>query len=340
LSPKTGCRKTFLAVDLCVAGSAETGDTNWAGRKRLRRGGSVIIELEYSQIPIRVAAARKHRSCTDERLPLMAFTEAPSILQNKKVNKKAVEWYRTVLKAAHRYFMRKFGLPLAYVQVDPLIDAAGYDNENDNVEAHKAMLVFQKLGHELNCLFIVCDHAGKDIERGARGASAKKGKDDFQIVLPEKVDDPQARRLMTAKKLRNLPDGWGVEYWFEDVQVEVADGKLVQHQAVCWGHEYGRGEAPEQPKRQQQRSNNSKLTRPQASALRVLGEVCTAKSKGRSTGVTWVALTEWFRELVSQHVIDPEDSEEGQKTSFWAFMSKLRDVGKIKVSGEQVCIPL
>jgi AAA domain len=337
---QTGCRKTFLAVDLCVAGSAETGDTNWAGRKRLRRGGSVIIELEHSQIPIRVAAARRHRRCTDERLPLMAFTEAPPILQNKKVNKKGVDWYRTVLKAAHRYFMRKFGLPLAYVQVDPLIDAAGYDNENDNAEAHKAMLVFQKLGHELNCLFIVCDHAGKDIERGARGASAKKGKDDFQIVLPEKVDDPRARRLMTAKKLRNLPDGWGVEYWFEDVQVEVADGKLVQHQAVCWGAEYGRGEAPEQPKRQQQRSNNSKLTRPQASALRVLGEVCTAKSKNRSTGVTWVALTEWFRELVNQRVIEPENSEECQKTSFWGFMSKLRDVGEIKVSGEQVCIPL
>jgi hypothetical protein len=72
----------------------------------------------------------------------------------------------------------------------------------------------------------------------------------------------------------------------------------------------------------------------------VLGEVCTAKSKGRSTEVTWVALTEWFRELVSQHVIDPEDSEEGQKTAFWGFMSKLRDVGEIKVGGEQVCIPL
>jgi hypothetical protein len=237
--------------------------------------------------------------------------------------------------------MRKFGLPLAYVQVDPLIDAAGYDNENDNAEAHKAMLTFQKLGHELGCLFIVCDHAGKDLEKGARGASAKKGKDDFQITLPEKDDNPASRRLMTAKKLRNLPDGWGVEYWFEDVDVEVADGKTVQNQAVVWGREHERGAGPvPEPKQGVSRRSGSKLTKPQASALRVLSELSTPKLKGRTTTAPWVRLDDWFAELVSQRVIDPEDAEDEQKTAFWGFMSRLRDLGEIRVRGDEVCIPL
>jgi AAA domain/Bifunctional DNA primase/polymerase, N-terminal len=335
---QTGCRKTFLAVDLCVANCAETGDTSFAGRKRFRRGGSVIIEFEHSDIPIRVETAKKKRQCTDEVLPLMAFTEAPTLLQNKRVNKKAIDWYRTVLKAAHNRFLRKFNLPLTVVHVDPLIDAGGYESENDNVEAWKAKNIFKKLSIEFDCLFVICDHAGKDIEKGARGASSKKGKDDFQITLPEKVDDPTATRLMTVKKLRNLPDGWGVEYWFEDVEVEVADGRVARNQAVCWGREYERGEAPPGGARKQQAK--SKLSKSLASALRVLGEVCTAKSKGRSDTVTWVSLDAWFDELLQQHVINPRDDEPDQKTVFWNFMSRLREAGEIKISGDRVCIPI
>jgi len=71
-----------------------------------------------------------------------------------------------------------------------------------------------------------------------------------------------------------------------------------------------------------------------------LSELSIAKMKGRTTTVPWVKLEEWFAELVSQRVINPENTKDEQKTVFWGFMSRLRDLREIKVRGEGVCIPL
>ena len=292
---QTGTRKTYMGVDLAVARSAGSGDTRFAGRERMRRGGAVIIEFEYSDIPVRIGAAAQHRGVTDKRLPIMTFTKAPQMLLRKKLNPASVKWYREVLGAAHRYFMREFALPLAYVDVDPLIDAAGFESENDSTEGKEVMMAFQTLGHEMDFLVVVPDHAGKDLDKGARGTSAKKGKADFELLMDEKVEDYTERRKLKVKKLRNLPDGWAVEYWFEDVDVEVEGRKYVSNQAVVWGeqtHQHGE-------------KSTGKPPRKQMAALKTLGELA-AKEGGFGEGEVWVLLDDWFDALVSQHVIEPD----------------------------------
>src|SRR5262249_4226273 len=54
-----GSCKTHILVDLGVSFAAQA-DMKFAGRKRLRRGGVVIVEFEESAGPIRVACAAKH----------------------------------------------------------------------------------------------------------------------------------------------------------------------------------------------------------------------------------------------------------------------------------------
>jgi hypothetical protein len=321
------CGKTFIGVDLCVASSAESGRVDFADSERVRRGGAVIIEFEHSQISQRVAAAMKHRGVTDAVLPLMSFTHAPPMLSKKKVNKVAVEWYRRVLGAAHRYFMRKFGLPLVVVHVDPLIDAAGYESENDSAEGGAAMKAFVDLGHELDCIFHIADHAGKDLEKGARGTSAKHGKVDFEFILGEKVDDLSTRRNMKVKKLRNLPDGWSVVYWFKLQEVEIAGGGAATTRVVCWG-EAGRnvGEDPESGPSAMQRR-----------ALRVLGEMMAEVPPKRGEMV-WVNLDAWREELISQAVIDPDD--ENPRRTWKRIVDGLWDKRLIVIRNQRARIPV
>jgi hypothetical protein len=123
------------------------------------------------------------------------------------------------------------------------------------------MLAFDGLGRELGCLFVVADHAGKDISKGARGGSAKSGKARLILTVPEKVANHAEHRTLTVKKQRNLPDGWGMELWFELVEVQTAGGKTATNLAACWGAE-GQGEDD-----QDETSDGIRLPRLQLAAL-------------------------------------------------------------------------
>jgi hypothetical protein len=324
-----GCNKTHIMVDLGVAFSCDGLDVMFAGRKRLRRGGVVLIEFEESEIPLRVACAAKHRGVPAGALPLMSFPTAPPMLLKKKLNPAAVKWYRTILGAAQRRFERKFGLPLAMVGVDPLIDAGGIENENDSIECNEAMKAFDAIGQEFGCLVMVNDHAGKDVERGARGSSAKPGKSHFQLTLPEKVGDPSEHRKMKIKKLRNLPDGWSVDLWFEEVEVETADGVLASNLAACWGEITRGGEE----------TTRSQVGRPpklQRMALRVLSELVVGNTP--SSEVPWISLETWYEALIEQTVIEPDDPH--RRFVFKRIKDALWEKGEIKIRGDKVCIPL
>jgi hypothetical protein len=328
-----GCCKTHVLVDFAVAMADPAAVSNFVGRKRVRRGGVVLFDFEDSSAPLRIACAAKHRGLpTDTLLPLLVLPTAPSILRKKRINADAVKWYRTALGAADRLFKRRFGLPLVAVAVDPLIDAADFDNEQDNAETNRAMLAFDGLGRELGCLFVVADHAGKDISKGARGGSAKGGKARFILTLPEKVANHAEHRTLTVKKQRNLPDGWGVELWFELVEVESADGKTATNLAACWGAE-GQGEDD-----QDEISDGVRLPRLQLAALGVLRELVTAVTPCRGEQVAWVSLEAWYAELVNQTIIEPDDLD--RRKVFKRIKDGLRDKRAIKIHGEKVCIPL
>jgi hypothetical protein len=325
-----GCNKTHVMVDLGVAFSCDGVDVTFAGRKRLRRGGVVLVEFEESEIPLRVACAAKHRGVPTGALPLMSFPTAPPMLLKKRVNPAAMKWYRTILGAAQRRFERKFGLPLAMLGVDPLIDAGGIEDENNSIECNEAMKAFDALGQEFGCLVLVNDHAGKDVERGARGSSAKPGKSHFQLILPEKVEDPSEHRKMKVKKLRNLPDGWSVELWFEEVEIQTADGVLASNLAACWG-EISRGGEKTSP----QVGRPPKLQR---MALKVLSELTIKAEYTPSSEVPWVLLESWYEALVEQTVIEPDDPH--RRFVFKRIKDALWEKGEIKVRGDKVCIPL
>jgi hypothetical protein len=330
-----GCNKTHVLADLCVATSAPDvpgKDITFAGRKRLFRGGVVYIEFENSNIPIRIAAIAKNRDIVG-RLPLIGFSEAPPIVIRKKVNSEAIKWYRNVLSAAHREFMREFGVPLTLVGVDPLVDAADFENENDNSETNRAMRAFDRLGTEFNCIVAVNDHAGKDLSRGARGGSSKPSKAHFIFTLPEKVADRAQRRIMTIKKLRGMPDGWGVEHWFELIEVETASGNIASNLAVCWGKEVeGENDASDDKDR-------GRLSKHELRALRALETLITARAPARSGHVTWVMLSTWFATLVTQRIIDAKSSNDQHKV-FRRMRDGLRDKGYIQIDGDRVCVPL
>jgi hypothetical protein len=326
-----GCHKTHVITDLAVAFASPDEGSTFAGRKRMRRCGAVLIEFENSGIPLRVACAAKHRR-TQGALPLMALPSAPPIVMRKKVNPEAVRWYRKVLGAAQRMFQKRFGLPLGMVGIDPLIDAADLENENDNSEANRAMKAFDDLGKEFGCLFVVNDHAGKDATRGSRGASSKPGKSHFILILPEKVESPAQRRTMTVKKLRAMPDGWGVEFWLEVVDVETEGGGTASNLAVSWGDEV-RGDTP-----QEEKPRGGRPPRQRMAALKVLAQL-VAELPRRADASAWISLERWYEELVSQHIIDPEAAADEKRHAFRRIKEGLQDKDEIEIRGERVCLP-
>jgi hypothetical protein len=328
LDGQYGCHKTHLLVDAAVAFTC-TPESYFAGKKRLRRGGAVIIETEYSDIPLRVACAAAHRG-VDEKLPLVSLPEVPPMLLKKQVNPRTMHWYRTILKAAQVYFKGCFDLPLAFVGIDPLIDAFGAESENSAEEANEAKKAFRTLAHEFGCVFWIDDHMGKDVERGGRGTSAKPAKADFILSLPEKVDDFSQPRTLTVKKLRNMPDGWGVDFSLKTIEVDAAGGTTASNLAVIWGDVVGKGEGA-----------SHKVGRPprkQRMGLRVLEQMIKNETKPGSTAVTWVEIKDWYDELMNQTVIEPDDEHRLQ--AFHRIKDGLLERGQIKICGTKVCVPL
>jgi hypothetical protein len=327
-----GSGKTHIIVDLGVAFATQM-ETKFAGRKRLRRGGVVIVEFEESAVPIRIACAAKHRGIEGETLPIMTLSGAPPVLIRKKVNANAIKWYREKLGAAQQLFQQKFDLPLAMVGIDPLIDAADFLDENDAAEANRAMRTFDALANELDCIFMINDHAGKDVTRGSRGASSKPGKAHFVLTLPERVADPIAHRTLTVHKVRNQAGNWGADLWFELVEVVTQDGEIVSNLACCWGDEV-RGGANEE----NQGEATDRLPRLQAAALRVLKQLLAKAASALRDQIPRVSLEVWYDELLDQTVIEPDDGN--RRRTFKRVKDGLLDRGRIEISGEQVWIPL
>src|SRR5262249_224766 len=323
--------KTHILVDLGVSFAAQA-DMKFAGCKRLRRGGVVIVEFEESAVPIRVACAAKYRGVDDhETLPLMTLTGAPPILRRQKIDPTAMKWYREKLNAAQQKFQTESNLPLVMVGIDPLIDAADFQNENDASEANRAMRAFDTLANEFDCLFFVCDHAGKDVARGSRGASSKPGKAHFVLSLPERVTDPNEHRTLSVHKVRNQAGNWGAEHWFEVTEVVVADGEIVSNLACCWGDEIRGEDANDQDGR------GDKLPRLQAAGLRVLKQLIREATPARSDQIIWILLEDWFEELLDQTIIE---NDSNRRLVFKRLKDGLLDKGRIEISEDRVCVPL
>jgi hypothetical protein len=335
LDGQWGVHKTHVMVDVAVAFAA-TGESSFAGRKRLHHGGVIIFESEESEIPIRLACAAKHRGIGIRELPIFTFREIQKILLNRKVNPQVMNWYRETLSDADYVFKKNFGVPLAMVAIDPLIDAYGAEKENSPEEANEAKNAFRKLSKEFGILFWINDHMGKDVERGSRGSSAKPSGADFIFTLPDRVVDPSEPRPMWVRKLRNIPGSgaFGVNFTLKPVEVDVADGTTASNLVVVWGDEVWRGDGGTtwSPKR------TGRPSRKPALALDVLQEMVAEQTpKTGSRTVIWVPLRDWYEELISRAVIEagPHQARDFQK-----MKDRLMADKEIKIRNEKVCIPL
>jgi hypothetical protein len=328
-----GVHKTHVMCDLSVAMSAAEGDTNFAGAQRLCRRGVVILESEESQIPIRLACAVRHRETEDVRkLPIFGFREIPQMLINRKVNPQTMRWYREMLRDADLIFKRRFGVPIGMVGIDPLIDAYGAEKEGAAEEANEAKRAFRKLSQEFNVLFWLNDHMGKDVERGSRGTSAKPDSADFIFALPERVADPSQLRTMWNKKLRNLPGSgaFGVNFSLVPEDVETKGGKIITNLAVTWKDRVDRNGAATRLKGLRKPSRRVQL------ALKALIRMASERHSGPSSTPIWVPLDDWYKELVSQTIIEPG---ENQARDFTRLKERLLADEAIRIKDGKACVP-
>ena len=322
--------KTHILTDLAVAFAAP-GESYFAGHKRLRRGGVILFESEESEIPTRLACAAKYRGVDLKTLPILSFTEIRKILLNRKVDPKAVNWYRETLQAADYLFKTHYGVPLAMVGIDPLIDAYGAEKENSSEEANAAKGAFRKLVKEFLFLLWINDHLGKDIERGSRGTSAKPAGADFIFTLPERVADNNEPRAMWAKKLRNLPGSgaFGINFTLKTIQVPVRGG-TASNLAVCWGNTVSKDDSEWSPKKA------GRPPRKQGMALDVLAEMVSAVRSTSKTAVPWIDLQDWYDELVSRTIFEGTN----QARDFANVKNGLLKEKLIRIRNGKVCIPV
>lgn len=75
--------------------------------------------------------------------------------------------------------------------IDSLVKAMSDVDENSNSEVARALRVAENLANEKECCVLLIDHTGKDT-KGARGASAKLGNQDFSFSVKR---TPETDRL-------------------------------------------------------------------------------------------------------------------------------------------------
>jgi hypothetical protein len=194
--------KTFAALDLAL--SVATG-TPFAGREIDRQGGTLYLAAEgAAEIPVRWRAAKAGRNCVGKDLPFLWTDSIPC----KLLDAGAVERFGSLAEMAANKLDR-LGYPLALIVVDTFAVTGGWENENDNAQAQRAMDVLQGLSRTTGALVLAIDHHGKNAEAGTRGASSKGANADATLALLADSDTNGVlhnRRLLVSKN-KGGPEG-------------------------------------------------------------------------------------------------------------------------------------
>ncbi|WP_078572472.1 AAA family ATPase [Thioclava sp. F36-7] len=111
--------------------------------------------------------------------------------------------------SAAKSLMKRHGLSFSLVVFDTLILSIGDADENSNVEMSNAIRSARQIAEALNAHVMLIHHTGKDIERGARGASSLRANVDTELLC--KPCGHGAGRI-TQEKQRNLERGGGLGY--------------------------------------------------------------------------------------------------------------------------------
>jgi hypothetical protein len=194
--------KTFLALDLSA--HVMLG-WPWTGEPVYRQGGVLLLAPEGADsIAMRLAALVENKiapranelpsSIDPKRLPFEWTNYCPMLL-----GRNPLPTLVATAEAATERFQREYQLPLSLIWIDTMATAAGWKDENDNAEASRAMAVLRDLSSESGAVVMGIDHLGKNIEAGARGASAKEANTDFLLT--------STGEELGLRKLREGPQG-------------------------------------------------------------------------------------------------------------------------------------
>ena len=203
ISGQWGAYKTFVAIDLSAAIMAGLAFIEYP---IARRGGVLFIATEgASELSIRLKAALERQQV--ERAPFAWIDECPRLL-----GPKAVEQLAEIANAVAERMQHEFGLPLALILIDTMVDAAGYTKSGDENDAALGQLIMRRcadLSRRTGALVLGIDHFGKAIETGTRGSSAKEARADVVLaVLADKsVSGEVTNTRLAVRKNRAGPAG-------------------------------------------------------------------------------------------------------------------------------------
>ena len=216
-----GMLKTYAALDLSA--HVMMG-WDWTGEPVYRQAGVLALAQEGAgSIPMRLAALVEHKieprireepnagavwnNVKPERLPFAWADSCPMLLGTKDGNPMPV--LLDTAEEAHVRFMKDFGLPLGLIWIDTMSSAGGWTDEQDNAEAARLMSVLRTLSSLTVAAVMGVDHLGKNVDAGARGASAKEANSDFVLALLGTKDlaGNITDMRLALRKIREGPSG-------------------------------------------------------------------------------------------------------------------------------------
>jgi hypothetical protein len=234
ISGQWGTYKTFVALDLSAAIMAGLAFIDYPV---VRRGGVLFIAAEGAfEIPIRLRAVLTAKFPDLARAPFAWVSECPRLLAPGAGHALASLAGKAAAKMA-----ADFGLPLALIVIDTVIDAAGFTKPGDENDAALGQVIMGRLAglaRQTGALVLGIDHFGKAIETGTRGSSAKEGRADVVLALlgDKSVSGEVTVTRLAVRKNRSAPSGR--EHAFKVRSVELGtdqEGRPITSLVIEWG---------------------------------------------------------------------------------------------------------
>lgn len=176
LSGQWGTYKTFTAIDLACAVMSGTPIFD----SDIDRPGGVLLYAAEGQgeVAIRLQISLENR-CPHMAEPGKApFTWlTPEKFPLKLLDPASVKAFIVRAKAIAAEMKKRFGVPLALIEIDTVVATAGYQksgDEDDSVLGAQMIEALKEISAQTGAFVIGVDHFGKSAETGTRGTSAKE----------------------------------------------------------------------------------------------------------------------------------------------------------------------
>jgi hypothetical protein len=134
----------------------------------------------------------------------------------------------------------KFNLPIALIEFDTVIAAAGYDEpgaDNDAGATQKVMNVLRRLSRHTGALMLPLDHFGKVLDTGTRGSSAKEGGADTVLALlaDRELNGALKNTRLAVRKQRDGVSGFEIPFTVRLIERGIdEDGDQILAPVIDW----------------------------------------------------------------------------------------------------------